>query len=150
MGSLEYSGLMYADFELKSESGEVYFSIKRKDGWGPAYYVFEKNLEVLSEEEQIDFKEAWSRMTRLAGLIGISLYDSAEIMQAVETQIKKVLTSEDAERAMEKADETGELALVRDIDISLFDHGKGRITSLTIGISVLSGASESIKKALNV
>jgi hypothetical protein len=33
------------------------------------------------------------------------------------------MESEDAKNARGKADETGEIVLVRDIDIRLFDHG---------------------------
>jgi len=44
------------------------------------------------------------------------------------------------------ADKMEDRVLVRDIKISLFDHGTGRITSLDIGISVLAGASKVIKK----
>jgi len=91
MENLEYSGLMYPDFSLSTKSGEVYFTMKKKDEWGPAYYVFEQNLELLSEEEKNEFKETWKFMKALAGLSGICLYDSAEIKDAVQAQIMKVL-----------------------------------------------------------
>ena len=133
---------MFANIEWKTASGEVVFRMKRKEEWGPTYYVFEKNLDVLSEEERAKFEEGWEAISGAAGLIGISLFDSREIMEAVEPQIKKVIQSEDAKRAMAEADKTGEFVLVRDIDISLYDHGTKKITSLTIGISVPAGASE--------
>ena len=116
--------------------------MKRKEEWGPTYYVFEKNLEFLSDEEKTRFDLGLEFISMVAGKAGFKLFDSAEIMEAVEAQIKKVLESEDAKRAMAEADETGELILVRDIDISLYDHGTKQITSLTIGISVPAGASE--------
>lgn len=145
MGIMEYSSLMHPNMEYSTKSGEVFFKMKRKDEWGPTYYVFEKNEEVLSDEEKTMFKEAWSIIKMGAKVCGIKLFDSAEIMEALQAKIKDVLISEDAERAMAEADETGEIVLVRDIDISLFDHGTGRVTSLTIGISVLAGASEMMR-----
>ena len=148
--ALEYSGLMYANIEWKNASGEVFFKLKRKEDWGPTYYVFEKNLDVLSDEEKTKFKLGWKIISEVAGKAGFKLFDSAEIMEAVEAQIKIVLESKDAKRAMAEADETGEITLVRDIDINLFDHGTRRITSLTLGISVPAGASESVKEAFNV
>jgi len=119
--------------------------MKRKEDWGPTYYIFELNKEVLSEEEKNDFEKAWEFMRAVAGTMGIRLFDGSEIKDAILSKIKEVLTSEDAKRAMAEADKTGEFVLVRDIDISLFNHATGRITSLTIGISVPAGASESIK-----
>ncbi len=141
---------MYPNIEWKNTSGEVFFKLKRKEDWGPTYYIFEKNLELLSDEEKTRFDLGWDYISRVASKAGFKLFDNAEIMEAVEPQIKLVLESEDAKRAMAEADETGEITLVRDIDISLYDHGTKQITSLTIGISVAAGASESIKKAFNV
>jgi len=142
---MEYSGLMHPNMEYSTKSGEVFFTMKRKDEWGPTYYIFELHEEVLSDEEKTRFKEGWSIIKMGAKVCGIKLFDSAEIKDALETKIKEVLTSEDAECAMAEADETGEIVLVRDIDISLFDHGTGQITSLTIGISVPAGSSEMMR-----
>jgi len=133
---------MHANIEWKNASGEVVFRMKRKEDWGPTYYVFEKNMDVLSDKERAKFEEGWEEISWAAGLLGFLLFDSREIMDAVQAQIKIVMESEDAKRAMAEADETGELVLVRDIDISLYDHGTKQITSLTIGISVPAGASE--------
>ncbi len=142
MGTLEYSGLMHSTIEWATKSGEVFFKLKRKEDWGPTYYIFEKNLELLSDKERTRFDLGWDYISRVAGKAGFKLFDNAEIMEAVEPQIKLVLESEDGKRAMAEADETGEITLVRDIDISLYDHGTKQITSLTIGISVPAGASE--------
>jgi len=139
---------MYPTIEWKTASGDVVFKLKRKEEWGPTYYVFEKNMEVLSDEEKIRFDLGWEFIAWAAGKAGFMLFDKAEIMEAVEPQIKLVLESEDAKRAMAEADETGEITLVRDIDISLFDHGTKRITSLTIGISVASGPRKALRRHL--
>jgi len=149
MENLEYSGLMHPNVEWKNAAGKVFFSMKKKEDWGPTYYVFEINRDILSDNEQSKFEECWEIICHSAGLMNILLFDSQEIMDAVETQIKNVMISEDAKRAIAEADDTGERVLVRDIDISLFDHGTREITSLTIGISVLAGSSESIKKMFN-
>ncbi len=144
MEGIEYSDLMHPNIEYSTKSGEVFFKLKRKDEWGPTYYIFEKNDEVLSDEEKTKFKEAFSIIKMGAKVCGIKLFDSAEIWEALSAKIKEVMTSEDAERAMAEADKKGEIVLVRDVDISLYDHGTEQITSLTIGISVPAGASEAM------
>ncbi len=141
---------MHPNIEWKNASGDVFFKLKRKEDWGPIYYVFEKNLELLSDEERTRFDAGWDLISMVASKAGFKLFDYVEIIEAVEAQIKIVLESEDGKRAMAEADETGELVLVRDVDISVFDHGTGRITSLTIGISVPAGASESVNEAFNI
>jgi len=150
MEELEYSGLMYADLEWKNVKGEVFFKLKRKTDFGPIYYVFEKNEELLSEEEKILFKKSWEQITIGAGLCGVQLFDSREIMDAVQNQIKKVMESDEARAAMVEADRTGEVTLVRDVQVSLFDFGTQKVTGLTVGISVPAGASEKIKESFNV
>jgi len=145
MEDIEYSGLMHPNIEYSTKSGDVFFKMKRKDEWGPTYYVFELNEKLLSDEEKPKFKEAWSIMKMGARVCGIKLFDSTEIMDALQAKMKEVLESKDAERAIAEADETGEVTLVRDVDISLFDHGTGKVTSLTLGISVPAGASETIR-----
>lgn len=141
MENMEYSGLLHPNIEYANKSG-VFLKMKQKDG----YYVFEKNEELLSDEEKIKFKELWMFITKSARKSGIKLFDSAEIMDAIQSRIKKILNSEAADHAMAEADKTGEVVLVRDIEISLFDHGTERITGLTLGISVPAGASEAIAR----
>jgi len=119
----------------------VFFKIKRKDEWGKPYYIFELNEELIPEKEKQPFNKAWNIMKSISGKTGIKIFDSAEIMDAVQAKMKEIMESEDAARAMAKADETGELTLVRDIKISLFDHGTGRVTGLTLGVSVPAGVS---------
>jgi len=145
MEDIEYSGLLHANIEYTTKSGEVFFKIKKKDEWGSTYYVFELHEELIPDEVKISFNEAWSIMKAVSGRLGINVFDSAEIMEALQVRIKEILESEDAERAMAEADETGEVVLVRDVDISLFDHGTERVTSLTLGISVPAGAAEAMR-----
>jgi len=141
----EYSDLMHPNMEYSTKSGEVFFTMKRNDEWGPTYYIFDLNEEVLSDDEKTKFKEAWSIIKMGAKVCGIKLFDSVEIKEALQAKIKEVMTSEDAERDMAETDETREIILVRDIDISLFDHGTGRVISLTLGVSVPAWASEMIR-----
>ena len=145
MEGLEDSGLMHPHIEYTTKSGEVFFSMKRKDECGPTYYIFDLNEELLSDYEKTQFSEAWDIMKLGARVCGIKLFDSTEIMDAVKARIKEILNSEEAERAMSEADEKGETVLVRDVDISLFDHGTGKVASLTLGINVPAGASEAIR-----
>jgi len=145
----EYSGLMYADIEWKTEDGQVFFSMKKKSDWGPTYYVFEKNLDVLPEEERAKFEEGFIEIARMAGIIGIRLYDSREIMDAVQSKMRELMDSTDWEKAEKEAETSKENVLVKDIKISLFDHGTGEIEGLTIGISVPSKSEkERIKEEI--
>jgi len=150
MEDIEFSRLMHPNIEWSTESGEVFFSLKRKEEWGPTYYIFDLNLEVLSDYEKKQFEESWNIMKLGAIACGVKLFDTNEIQDAVITRVKEILKSEDAEKAMAEADKTGEITLVRDIKISLFDHATGQVTSLEIGISVPPGSSELIKESLKV
>jgi len=150
MEDIEFSGLLHPNIEWTTESGEVFFSLKRKDEWGPTYYIFDLNLELLPDEDKTKFDEAWEIMKIAAIACGIKLFDTVEIQAAVITRVKEILKSEDAEKAMAEADKTGEITLVRDIKISLFDHATGQVTSLEIGISVPPGSAELIKEAMKV
>ena len=145
--AVEYSGLMYPNIEWKTAKGDVFFKLKRKMDWGPTYYVFEKHEELLSDDEKTRFDLGWNVISGVAGKAGFKLFDSKEIMEAVQAQVIRVIESEDGKRAMEEADKTGEITLVRDIEIAIFDHGTRKIDSLTIGISVPAGASEDIEEA---
>jgi len=150
MEDIEFSRLLHANLEWSTESGEVFFSLKRKDEWGPTYYIFDMNLEVLPDDQKAKFNEAWDIMKLGAIACGVKLFDTNEIQDAVITRVKEILTSENAEKAMDEADKTGEITLVRDIEISLFDHATGQVTSLEIGISVPPGSAELIKEAMKV
>lgn len=136
---------MYANMEFTNEAGEIIFRMKRKDNYGSLYYLFEKHEDKMSSEDKQNFANAWEIITMAAELMRIPLYDTNELMDGLLGRAKIVLTSEDAERAMEKADKTGETVLVRDIDIKIFNHGTGLIDNLTIGISVPPGASQVMK-----
>jgi len=135
MGGIENSGLLFPDIEWKTETGEVFFSLKQKKEWG-GYYLFEKNLEVLPEEERPEFEKAWLDIMRMAGLIGIRLYDSKEIWDGLTAKAKAILQTEAAEIAKEKANRLGEHVLIKDIQVSLHNFATGEIESLTVGISV--------------
>ena len=148
MEDIEWSPLMHANIEWATKSGEVFFSLKRKSEWGPSYYIFDLNLELLPDEDKKKFDEAWDIMKLGARACGVKLFDTNEIQDAVMTRVKEILMSEAAEKAMVEADKTGEITLVRDIDISLFNHATGSITSIEIGISVPPGSLELIKESL--
>jgi len=52
----------------------------------------------------------------------------------------------EALRAVEKANKTGKVTLVKDVDIKVFDHATGKIGTLTVGISVPPGSEDYIKE----
>lgn len=149
MENMEYSGLLSPDVEFKTKSGKVFFRMKRKTDWGPLYYVFEKPDAGLSDEEKESLDKAFKVISTFAGMMGIQLFDSAEIWDALQNKIIGVLESMEAKKARAKAKETGDLVLVRDVDISLFDHGTGKITTLTMGISVGSEDFDLWRKSIS-
>ncbi|KKK84517.1 hypothetical protein LCGC14_2782570, partial [marine sediment metagenome] len=59
---MEFSQLMHGKAFLRNEKGEVVFTMKRKEGYGSVYYIFEKNLEAMSEEMKKDLPEAFEVM----------------------------------------------------------------------------------------
>ena len=73
MEDIEFSRLMHPNIEWATKSGEVFFSLKRKEEWGPTYYIFDLNLEVLPDEEKTKFREAFSIMKLGARACGIKL-----------------------------------------------------------------------------
>ena len=142
MAELEFSNLMHANMVFKNKKGEVVFSMKRKDG----YYIFEKKEENMTAEEIPQFAEAFQMIAGGAQMLGIPLYDSKELWAGVSGMTQVVLRSKDGLRAAKKANKTGEVTLVRDVDIKVFDHGTGKINTLTVGISVPPGADDYIEK----
>ena len=125
---------MYADFEYRTESGEVFLKIKKKDEELNCL-VFEKDMDLLSERERASFRKDWESFTAKIALLGVRLFDSQEIFEAIQARMMTLV----------EADETGETTLARDIDIHLFDHGTCEIVTLTIGISVPKGALRALE-----
>ena len=150
MSDMEFSQLMHGKAVLRNEKGEVVFTMKRKEGYGSVYYIFEKNLEAMSEEMKKDFPEAFEMMCRSARMLGIPFYDFYELTDGVNGQVLGVLKTEEAIRAMKKANRTGKVVLVRDIDVKVFDHGTRKINTITVGVSVPPGGEEYVKKLKKV
>lgn len=139
---------MDANLEFTNEAGEIIFTMKRKDNYNSLYYLFEKHEDKMSSEDKQKFEMAWDFITMAAALMKIPLYDSNELVEGIMGMAKSILESEEGEHAMDKADNTGERVLVRDIDIKIFDHGTGRIDNLTVGISVPPGGQTSHERLL--
>ncbi len=137
---------MHATPILQNETGEVVFSMKRKDG----YYVFEKNEEAMSEDMRKKFPQTFEMMCMGANVLGIPFYDFNELTDGVNGQILATLKTKEAIRAMKKANRTGKVVLVRDIDVKVFDHGTRKINTITVGVSVPPGGEEYVKKLLKV
>ena len=149
MSELEDSVLMYPNMVYKNKDGEIVFSMKRKEGYGSFYYIFEINEDIMTSYEKEKFAKAFEAIAMGAAYIGFPLYDSRELMEGITGQIQVLLRTKDAIRAMKKADKTEEMVLVQDIDVKVFDHATGRINNLTVGISVPPGSSEYIEKILD-
>jgi len=145
---IELEGLMYANMVFKNKDGEIFFSMKRKDNYDSLYYIFEKNEDIMTAEEKEQFAKGFEFIAMSAGALGIPLYDSRELMDGVSGKMQVLMRSKEAVRALKKADKTGKVALVQDIDIKVFDHGTGRINNLTVGISVPPVGSENIEKII--
>jgi len=148
MSELELGGLMHATMVFKNKDGETVFSMKRKDDYDSLYYIFEKNEDIMSSEEKEKFAQAFELIAMGAATRGIPLYDSRELMDGVAGKMQVLLRSKETVRALKEADKTGEVVLVRDVDITVFDHGTGRINNLTVGISVPPVGSENIEKII--
>lgn len=146
MSDFEFGGLMHAMPILKNETGDVVFSMKRKDG----YYIFEKNEDAMSDEMRKTFPEAFDMMCLGARTLGIPFYDFNELTDGVNGRIMETLKTKEAIRAIKKASRTGKTVFVKDIDVKIFDHGTGGINTLTVGVSVPPGGEEYVKKLIKV
>lgn len=151
MDELEHIGLMYANMEVKNiETGEIIFKMKRKDDYGSLYYLFEKYEDKMTQEDKINFPIAWDIITMGAALLGIPLYDSKELMQGITGRTIRLLKSKEGKRAIEEADKTGKTVLIKDIQVSVFDHGTKKIDSITVGLSVPPRASQDLENIGNL
>ena len=146
MGEIEHSGLLDANMVFKNKDGEIVFSMKRKDNYDSLYYIFEKKEENMTAEEIPEFEKAFKVIVSGARMFGIPIYDSEELFDGVSGMTQVVLRSKEALRAVEKANKTGKVTLVKDVDIKVFDHATGKIGTLTVGISVPPGSEDYIKE----
>ena len=144
MSAFEFGGLMHATPILKNEAGEVVFSMKRKEG----YYVFEKREEAMSEEMRKDFPKSFEMMCMGARTLGIPFYDFRELTDGINGHILATMKTKTALRAIKKASRTGKTVFVKDIDVKVFDHGTGKIKTITVGVSVPPVDKEDIKNLI--
>ncbi len=149
MGELENSGLLYADRVSRNEYGEPVLSIKRKNNYGTLYYIFEVHEENLTPRVKKGVYETLDFIKESLNVLGIPLYDSQELMRGLEYKINEALGSELGLKCAEKATKTGKIVLVKDVNVKIFDHGTGKLGSLTVGISVPPDSEDAIKKMLN-
>lgn len=134
----EMSDLLGSNLAVHNSKGEVIFSMKRKDKYPPPYYIFEKHEGRMTDEEKENFKEPWSLIKAAAARMGFPLYDMREISDGVEAQIKAVMETDEFKEATKKVDEVDgdDLMFVKDIKFKVFDHAKGTINTLTVGVNV--------------
>lgn len=145
----EYSGLLYADRVFRNEHGKPVLSIKRKDGYDSLYYIFEIQEENLTPKSKIAVNDTLNFMKESLKAADIPLFDSQELTDGIRAVISTVLTSKEAEKAIKKATKTRKLTLVKDVNVMVFNHATGKISSLTMGISVPPDSEDKIKKMLN-
>lgn len=134
---MEFEGIFSPTIVFVNEEGKTAFEMKRKgEEYGQLYYIFKIYKENFNEEQLRKWPIAWHLIKSLAAVGGIPLHDSNEIAEAIEAKYKMVLETSEGKKAQEKANKTGEIVFVKDIDIKVFDHATERISTLTIGVSV--------------
>lgn len=110
----------------KNKKGEVVFAIKRKDQWGPIYYIFEKHEDRIEPGNRAKFDDAWQVIKIAAGTLRIPLYDASELrlmyMRAIEEYTKKTGKDLPDNKTI-------------DLEIPVFDHATGEISNLVIGVT---------------
>jgi len=111
----------------KNRKGEVVFAVKRKDQWGPVYYIFEKHEDRMEPQNRDKFHDCWELIRRAARLAGIPLYDIAEM---------KLLYKKATDKYVQ---ETGEIPpeYPKQVDISvpIYDYASETLHHLVIGVS---------------
>lgn len=151
---VEYSDLLGASIEVRNKKGEVIFAMKRKDTWGPTYYLFEKHEDRAgTEEEKVKLNRAVAGIAAMSRIAGFPLYDVAEINDALRSKTKAIMESEEGKAAQKLVNEGGGEVLesgirrvfIKDVSFNIFDHATGRLNELTVGVSAApKGARESL------
>lgn len=150
----EYSDLLDPNIEVRNDKGEVIFAMKRKDTWGPTYYLFEKHEDRAgTEEEKAKLNRVVVGIAAMSKIAGFPLYDVREINDALGSHIAVVMESEEGKAAQKLVDDgKGELleggmrrVFIKDVSFNVFDHATGEINELTVGISAAAkGSLESL------
>ncbi|KKN06179.1 hypothetical protein LCGC14_1079860 [marine sediment metagenome] len=143
----EFSDLIGANLVVRNDEGKIILAMKRKDTWGPTYYLFEKYEDrVTTEEGRQKLEEAMIGLGILASKFGFPLYDTKEINEGLAAKLMAVMESKEGKAAQEKANEGDEdRVFIKDVLIRVFNHATKDIDELTIGISAASkGSVESL------
>ncbi len=139
---IDPSDLMGANLEVYNSKGEVIFAMKRKDKYPPTYYIFETHEDKMDgEDDRAKFDQVFTVIKMVAARIGFPFYDMKEINDALQAQMKAVMETEAAKEATKKVDESGE-QFIKDISFKVFDHAKGTINTLTVGVSLYSAKAK--------
>lgn len=131
----EQKGIFGADIRFANQKGELTFEMKKKDKHGSTYYIFKIYMEHFNETQKRGWPAVWALIRMKAASMGLPLYDYAEIAEAVDHHLTRIIRTPEGRRAQRKVDETGDVVFIKDIKIKVFDHATGRINDLTIGIS---------------
>ena len=151
---VEYSDLLGAGIEVRNDKGEVIFAMKRKDTWGPTYYLFEKHEDRAgTEEDKAKLNRAVAGIAAMSRMAGFPLYDIKEVNEALSSRMDAVMKSEGGKAAQKLVDGGGGEQLesgmrrvfIKDVSFNVFDHATGKINELTVGISAAAkGSLESL------
>ncbi len=148
----EYSDLLGPSIAVRNDKGEVIFAMKRKDTWGPTYYLFEKHEDRAgTEEEKANLNRAVAGIAAMSRVAGFPLYDIREINDALGAKTKTIMESPEGKAAQKLVNEGGGEVLesgmrrvfIKDVTFNVFDHATGRLNELTVGIS--AAAKESVE-----
>ncbi len=136
--------------EVRNDKGEVIFAMKRKDTWGPTYYLFEKHEDRAgTEEEKAKLNRAVAGIAAVSRVAGFPLYDIKEINDAMEAKTKAIMESPEGKAAQKLVNEGGGEVLesglrrvfIKDVSFNVFNHADGKLNELTVGISAAAKGS---------
>ena len=111
----EFTSLLYGSIEVRTKTGDLVFSMKRKGEKGNEYYLYELHEDKMDTETLPKFQKMWPMLKLLAARFGYALFNFGE----VEARIKECI----------KANEFGDAA------IDVLDEATGKSCKLTIGLT---------------
>jgi len=110
--------------------------MKRKEYGSSLYYIFQIFEDRVPKEDKQKFRRMVGSVKKMAGRMGMPLYDHVEISEALEAILPRMVKEPEAIILQRKVDETDENQFYKDININIFDHGTGKIRTLELGISM--------------
>ena len=144
-----FKGILSPTMRFSNSEGKTTFEMKRKDKYGDVYYIFRVYKENFGDEALKEWPAAWTLIRTLATNMGIPLFDYNEITEALNQKFEILAKTPGGRKAQEKANKTGKVVFIKDVEIKVFDHATGEIHTLTIGINA-GPVSDELQKESNV